>query len=86
MARVSAFIRHYEQLFAHIWHKSIVDWVDAAFQSKTEIRRDMGSLNRIRNTVFHPSRGAIADEDRNKLAGLYLQFRSSAGWPMDLPT
>jgi len=81
-----AFIRHYEQLFAHILHKSIVNWVDTAFQSKTEIRRHMGSLNRIRNILFHPSRGAITDEDRNKLADLYLQFRSSAGWPMDLPT
>jgi hypothetical protein len=82
----NAYIRHYEQLFAEIWSKAMVGWVDATFRSRTEIRRELGSLNQIRNVLFHPSRGAITDEDLRKLAVLYLRFRSSPGWPAAVPT
>lgn len=76
-----AFIRHYIQLFSEIWSKALVEWVDATFRSRSEIKRELGALNRVRNVLFHPSRGAVADDDLSRLAELYLRFQSSPGWP-----
>ena len=69
-----AYLRHYEQVFKDVLGKSLIAWVDGTFQSKTEIRRDLGSLNRIRNTVFHPSREQLAESDRERLASLFLRY------------
>jgi hypothetical protein len=78
----NAYLRHYEQVFASLWGKSLILWVDTTFRSKNEIRRDIGSLNRIRNVLFHPSRKPLSDHDREKLSSLFLRFvRGAAGWP-----
>lgn len=77
-----AYLRHYEQVFKAVLGKSLIAWVDGTFQSKTEIRRDLGSLNRIRNTVFHPSREQLGESDRERLASLFLRYvRGVRDWP-----
>jgi hypothetical protein len=81
----NAFIRHYEQLFAEIWRKEMVGWVDATFRSRTEIRSELGSLNRIRNVLFHPSRGAIAAEDLRSSRSCTLGSRVHHVGPLRCP-
>lgn len=77
-----AYLRHYEQVFVGVLGKSLIAWVDETFQSKNEIRHGFGSLNRIRNTVFHPSRKPLAENDRERLASLFLRYVRGAGeWP-----
>lgn len=74
-----AYLRHYEQVVVGVLGKSLIAWVDGTFQSKNEIRRDLGSLNRIRNTVFHPFREQLGESDRERLASLFLRYVRGAG-------
>jgi hypothetical protein len=68
-----AYLRH-EQVFKGVLGKSLIAWVDGTFQSKGEIGRDLGSLNRIRNTVFHPSREQLSESNRERLTSLFLRY------------
>lgn len=80
-----AVMNHYKQLFAILWNKSIISWIDTTFRSEKEVLRDLGLLKQIRNNLFHPSSGALLDEDRNTLVDLYLRFQNAPGWPTSLP-
>lgn len=77
-----AYIRIYEDVFANVLGKSLIPWVDETFRSKSEVRRELGSLNRIRNIIFHPSRGLLVESDRERLASLFLRYVGGTGdWP-----
>ncbi|MGE0024103.1 MAG: hypothetical protein AB7S70_10800 [Hyphomicrobium sp.] len=77
-----AYLRSYEEVFASVFGKSLVPWVDETFESKSEMQRSLGALNRIRNTVFHPSREPLGESDRERLADLYLRFAGDdKAWP-----
>lgn len=77
-----AYFCHYEQAFAAVLGRQLIGWVDKTFRSKGEVRNELGSLNRIRNTVFHPSREPLGESDRERIASLFLRYtRGTANWP-----
>lgn len=76
-----AYLVDYQRVFESAWGRSLIEWLDRTFHSRTEIQRDLGSLNRIRNVVFHPSRPPLSDRDREKLANLYCRYADeTVGW------
>lgn len=78
----NAFLRHYSQLFVALWGCSVVSWLDRTFPSRTAVRRELGSLVRLRNLAFHPSRPTLSDSDKGKLASLYCRYTEDAlDWP-----
>ena len=76
-----AYLRHYEKTFASVHGQSGVPFIDAAFGSRGKLRKVFGSLNRIRNVAFHPSRGVVGAEDRTKLASIYIDYFRDAACP-----
>ena len=70
----NACLRHYQKVVEHLLANSPPAWAEALFPSRNACKAMFGSLNRIRNIVFHPSRGEVTVEDRYKLASLYARF------------
>ena len=69
-----AYFKDYRRAIISNWNSSAIDTIRNYFSDKQEFKELSVDINRIRNLIMHPSKGALSEEDRRLLASYYVSI------------